>query len=75
MSFYQTKHIAFGSTYHTVLKASPGTAIIGQDMLVEILFRLVFILAGALFYGTVTIQKKLGFLNTGSFAPKNEGQV
>ena len=26
------------STYHTVLKASPGAAIFGQDMLFDILF-------------------------------------
>jgi hypothetical protein len=26
------------STYHTVLKASPGAAIFGQDMLIDILF-------------------------------------
>ncbi len=38
MSFYQTKHVAFHSTYHTVLKASPDTAIIGRDMLVDIPF-------------------------------------
>jgi hypothetical protein len=29
---------AIHSTYHTVLKASPGAAIFGQDMLFEILF-------------------------------------
>ncbi len=29
---------AFRSTYHTVLKASPGAAIFGQDMLFDILF-------------------------------------
>jgi hypothetical protein len=29
---------AIRSTYHTVLKASPGTAIFGQDMLFNILF-------------------------------------
>jgi hypothetical protein len=29
---------AIRSTYHTVLKASPGAAIIGQDMLFDILF-------------------------------------
>ncbi len=29
---------AFCSTYHTVLKASPGSAIFGQDMLFDILF-------------------------------------
>ncbi len=29
---------AIRSTYHTVLKASPGAAIFGQDMLFEILF-------------------------------------
>ncbi len=38
MSFHQTKHVAFHSTYHTVLKASPGTAIIERDMLVDIPF-------------------------------------
>jgi hypothetical protein len=29
---------AIRSTYHTVLKASPGAAIFGQDMLLDILF-------------------------------------
>jgi hypothetical protein len=29
---------AIRSTYHTVLKASPGVAIFGQDMLFKILF-------------------------------------
>ncbi len=29
---------AVRSTYHTVLKASPGAAIFGQDMLFDILF-------------------------------------
>ncbi len=29
---------AVHSTYHTVLKASPGAAILGQDMLFDILF-------------------------------------
>ncbi len=29
---------AIGSTYHTVLKASPGAAIFGGDMLFDILF-------------------------------------
>jgi hypothetical protein len=29
---------AICSTYHTVLKASPGAAIFGQDMLFDILF-------------------------------------
>jgi hypothetical protein len=29
---------AIHSTYHTVLKASPGAAIFGQDMLSDILF-------------------------------------
>jgi len=29
---------AICSTYHTVLKASPGAAIFGRDMLVDILF-------------------------------------
>jgi hypothetical protein len=29
---------AICSTYHTVLKASPGAAILGQDMLFNILF-------------------------------------
>ena len=29
---------AIHSTYHTVLKASPGAAIFGQDMLFDILF-------------------------------------
>jgi hypothetical protein len=29
---------AFRSTYHTVLKASPGAAIFGQDMFFNILF-------------------------------------
>ncbi len=29
---------AIRSTYHTVLKASPGAAILGQDMLFNILF-------------------------------------
>ena len=29
---------SFCSTYHTVLKASPGAAIFGQDMLFDILF-------------------------------------
>jgi hypothetical protein len=29
---------AIRSTYHTVLKASPGAAIFGQDMLFDILF-------------------------------------
>jgi hypothetical protein len=29
---------AICSTYHTVLKASPGVAILGRDILVEILF-------------------------------------
>jgi hypothetical protein len=29
---------AVGSTYHIVLKASPGAAIIGQDMLFDIPF-------------------------------------
>jgi hypothetical protein len=29
---------AIRSTYHTVLKASPGTAIFGRDMLFDILF-------------------------------------
>ncbi len=31
---------AVHSTYHTVLKASPGAAIFGQDMLFDILFML-----------------------------------
>ncbi len=38
MSFYQTKHVASHSTYHRVLKSSPGTAIIERDMLVDIPF-------------------------------------
>jgi hypothetical protein len=29
---------AIGSTYHRVLKASPGAAIFGRDMLFDILF-------------------------------------
>jgi hypothetical protein len=29
---------AIHSTYHTVLKASPGAAVFGQDMLFDILF-------------------------------------
>ncbi len=29
---------AIHSTYHTVLKASPGAAMFGQDMLFDILF-------------------------------------
>ncbi len=37
-SFYQTQHGPFAPTYHTVLKASPGAAIFGQDMLLDILY-------------------------------------
>ncbi len=33
------------------------------------------IITGSVFYGTVTFQKKLGFYNTGSFAPQNKGQA
>jgi hypothetical protein len=36
--FLDNKAWAIFSTYHTVLKASPGAAIFGQDMLFDILF-------------------------------------
>jgi hypothetical protein len=38
MSFLATQHGQFALPYHTVLKASPGAAFLGQDMLFEILF-------------------------------------
>ncbi len=37
-AFIDTVTWAICSTYHTVLKASPGAAIYGQDMLFNILF-------------------------------------
>jgi hypothetical protein len=36
--FLSTAAWAIRSTYHTVLKASPGAAIFGQNMLFDILF-------------------------------------
>jgi hypothetical protein len=36
--FFDNAAWAMVSTYHTVLKASPGAAILGQDMLFDILF-------------------------------------
>ncbi len=36
--FLSDAALAICSTYHTVLKASPGAAIFGQDMLFDILF-------------------------------------
>jgi hypothetical protein len=36
--FLENKAWAIRSTYHTVLKASPGAAIFRQDMLFDILF-------------------------------------
>jgi hypothetical protein len=36
--FLSDAALAVCSTYHTVLKASPGAAIFGQDMLFDILF-------------------------------------
>jgi len=37
-SFIDNPFWAIRSTYHTVLKASPGAAIFGRDMLFDILF-------------------------------------
>jgi hypothetical protein len=40
MSFLKMRHGAWATcfTYLTVLKASPGAAILGQDMLIDIMF-------------------------------------
>jgi hypothetical protein len=56
---------AICSTYHTVLKASPGAAIFGQDMLFDILF--------------IADWKKIGehrqLLTDSNTARENEGQI
>ena len=38
-TFIENAALAIHSTYHTVLKASPGAAIFRQDMLVDVLFK------------------------------------
>ncbi len=53
------------TTYHTVLKASPGAAIFGQDMLIDIPFI-------ADWKKIEEHRQQLTDLNT---APKNEGRI